>query len=222
MKVLAIPDQHHPWACREALAWTVAIAKELKPDAIVNLGDALDLYSLSRYPRSHNLHTPAEEMRIGLEGYRAHWLALRAAAPRARCYLLDSNHGDRLHKRIIERLPEVESLIGNPFSAPGVQCVERQVLDGVLYEHGFRSKPEEHGKKNLQSTVHGHLHSATLHRFNLAGRSRFNLNCGWLGDTTAPVFRYRQAAVDDWTLACGIVRDGEPELKVFPYKRRSK
>ena len=219
MKILAIPDQHHPWAHKGALAWTVALARREKPDAIVNLGDALDLYSLSRYPRSHNLHTPAEELRLGMASYRAHWEALRAAAPRAKCYILASNHGDRLHKRIIERVPEAESLIGDPFAVAGVQSVDRLVLDSVMFEHGFRSKAEEHGKKNLQSTVHGHLHSATLHFFNLGGRPRFNLNCGWLGDTTAPVFKYRQSAVDDWTLACGLVVDGTPRLELFPLPR---
>ncbi len=220
MKVLAVPDQHHPWASKAALQWTVAVARELKPDAIVNLGDALDLYSLSRYPRSHNLYTPAEEFRLGMAGYSAHWAALRKVAPKAQCYVIDSNHGERLKKSIARTLPEIESLVGNPFAVDGVEECERLTLDGVLYEHGFRSKPEEHAKQNLQSTVHGHLHSATLHRFNLAGRSRFNLNCGWLGDDAAPVFRYRQGAVSYWTLACGIVRDGEPELKVFPYSRR--
>jgi len=216
VKVLCIPDQHHPWAHEGALDWTVVVARRERPDVIVNLGDALDLYSLSRYPRSHNLYTPADEFRIGFEGYSAHWAALRKAAPRARCVILASNHGDRLRKRILDRLPEVESLLGDPFALPGVESVERVTVDRVLYEHGFRSRPEDHGKKNLQSTVHGHLHSATLHWFNLEGRPHFNLCCGWLGDTTAPVFRYRQSAVDDWNLACGLVTDSAPRLLLYP------
>jgi predicted MPP superfamily phosphohydrolase len=222
MKVLAIPDQHHPWASKPALDWVTAVAKREKPDVIVNLGDALDLYSLSRYPRSHNLYTPAEELRLGMEGYRKHWEALQKAAPKARCVIIDSNHGDRLIKRILERLPEAESLITNPFAVDGVEALERVEFEGVLYEHGYRSKPEDHARHNLQSTVHGHLHTATLHWFNLRGKSRFNLNCGWLGDDGARVFRYRQAAVSHWTLACGMVRDGEPELMVFPFRSSSR
>src|SRR5271154_5980432 len=107
-RVLAVPDRHFPWAHKKACEWVVGVAKTYVPDIIVGLGDELDLYSLSRYPKSVNLLTPAEEYRRGMEQYRAHWEALKASAPKSKGYEISSNHGERLRKRVQERAPELE------------------------------------------------------------------------------------------------------------------
>lgn len=219
MKVLAVPDRHFPWAHRRACDWVVGVAKTYQPDAIVGLGDELDLYSYSRFPRSHNLYTPLQEYRRGMGAYRRHWQALREAAPKAACFELSSNHGDRLHKRVLERFPEVEHLIGDPYALPEVKRVKGEmVLDRVIYMHGFRSNALAHATYNQQSVVHGHTHKASLlWRKNRKG-SFFNLECGWLGDEGSAVFNYKMEALTQWTMACGLITNGAPTLLRFPGK----
>src|SRR5262249_32457925 len=119
-------------------------------------------------------------------------------------------------KRVRSKLPEVEALLGNPFAIDGVEVAPTVELDGVLYMHGYRSDALSHAKCNLQSVVHGHLHSASLQFFQLKGKARFNLCAGWLADVTSPVFKYRAKAIDMWTLGCGLVTDGVPQLLVYP------
>src|SRR5271169_4685426 len=123
MRVLAVPDRHFPFAHRRACEWVVGVAKTYQPEVIVGLGDELDLYSLSRYPKSVNLMTPGEEYKRGMEQYAAHWEALQKVTPKAKCYEISSNHGDRLRKRVRERAPELEGYFAdNPF---GVRDVKR-------------------------------------------------------------------------------------------------
>ena len=221
MKVLAIPDRHMPWQHKRACAWAVSVAKTYKPDAIVGLGDELDLYSLSRYPRSHNLYTPAEEHSRGMGAYRLHWEALRDAAPDAKCFEISSNHVDRLRKRVLERLPEVEHLLDESevYAVDGVRRVRRYLrLDGVQYEHGFRAKPSDHAKHNQMSTCHGHTHAASLVWLKNARGNFFNLEVGWLSDEKSPVFNYVQAAIKPHTLAVGLITNGQPTLLKYPGK----
>jgi len=210
-----------PWHHKRACAWSVHVAKTYQPDAIVGLGDELDLYALSKYPRSHNLYTPADEFRRGLEAYRAHWRQLQDVAKAAKCYEISSNHVDRLRKRILERLPEVESLVDEDglFGAPGVSRVRRYTrIDGVQYEHGFRAKASAHAIHNQMSTVHGHTHAASLVWHRNARGPYFNLECGWLADDQAPVFNYVQAAIKPHILAVGLITNGQPQLLRYPGK----
>lgn len=221
MKVLAIPDRHMPWHHKKACAWAVAVAKTYQPDVIVGLGDELDCYSLSKYPRSHNLYTPAEEYRRGMLAYVAHWEGLRKAAPDARLYEVSSNHVDRLHKRVLDRLPEVEHLLDEDkvFGVDGVRRVRGYLrLDGVQYEHGFRARAVDHARHNQMSTVHGHTHAASLTWLKNGRGSYFNLEVGWLADEKSPVFNYVQAAVRPHTLAVGLITNGQPQLLRYPGK----
>src|SRR5271169_3127149 len=218
MRVLAVPDRHFPFAHRRACEWVVGVAKTYQPEVIVGLGDELDLYSLSRFPRNHNLMTPAEEFKRGMEQYRAHWQALQKAAPKAKCYEISSNHGDRLRKRVRDRAPELESyLLEQPFGVSGVERVKGEFTgDGVLYMHGYRSKSLDHARYNQRSTVHGHSHSASLRWLKNDRGAFFNLECGWLGREDREAFSYNPQALTQWVLACGLVTDGSPTLLKYP------
>jgi hypothetical protein len=222
VRVLAIPDRHFPWAHKKACEWVVYLARLIEPHAIVGLGDELDLYSLSRYPKSVNIMTPAEEYQRGMEQYREHWRRIKAESPKSACYEISSNHGDRLRKRIRERAPELEGyLMEQPFGVPGVERITGELeLDHVLYMHGFRSKGIDHARYNQRSTVHGHSHSASLRWLRNGKGSYFNLECGWLGAEDKEAFSYNPQALTQWTLACGTVTDGYPTLMKFPRRWR--
>lgn len=218
MKVLAIPDRHMPFHHRKACEWVVGVCRTYSPDIIVGLGDECDLYSLSRYPKSVNLMTPAEEYRKGMKAYGEHWERLQTVAPKAICYEISSNHGDRLYKRLRERAPELESFLKeNPFGVEGVKRIRGEIIiDSVLYMHGFRSRAVDHARYNQQSTVHGHSHSASLRWIRNSKTSYYNLECGWLGKESKEAFSYNAQALTQWILACGLITNGSPTLLKYP------
>src|SRR5271165_7013622 len=217
-KILAVSDRHMPFQHKKACEWVVSIAKVYQPTHIIGLGDELDLYSLSRFPRNHNLFTPAEEYRRGMEAYANHWKALQKAAPSAKCYEISSNHGDRLRKRVRDRAPELEGYLRDqPFGVEGVVRVDGEItFDGVVFMHGLRSRAVDHARYNQQSTVHGHTHSASLRWLRNDRGAFFNLECGWLGAEDKEAFSYNPQALTQWVLACGLVTDGSPTLLKYP------
>lgn len=191
--VIAIPDIHFPFENQRSIRAVVDFVGEVQPDVVVQLGDLLDLYSSSRYPRSHNLMTPREEKREGRARAVAFWDAIRQAAPGAECWQLLGNHDLRSFKRTLERLPELEDEVWSSLRAlmtfEGVRLHEdaREPLriDDVAYEHGAL-KPGQHLSENGMNTVCAHSHvGGTVHR----GRS-WELNAGFLGDPDAPCFDY--------------------------------
>jgi len=220
-KVLAVPDRHFPFAHKKACEWVVQVAKTYTPDYIVGLGDELDLYSLSKYPKNVNLLTPAEEYKQGMRAYEEHWSKLQASAPKAKCWEISSNHGDRLRKRLRERAPELESyMAAEPFGVKGVKRVKGELLlDGVLYMHGFRSRGVDHARYNQRSTCHGHSHSASLRWIRNDRGAFFNLECGWLGAEDREAFSYNSQALTQWVLACGLITSGSPTLLKYPGRR---
>ena len=151
--------------------------------------------------------------------YAKHFQELRRAAPRARCIEIASNHGDRLLKRIRERLPEIEGLVSQDvFRLEGVERLPEVRIDGVQYMHGFRGRAQEHAKYNQCSTVHGHSHMASLVWHKNGRGAYFNLECGWLGDERRECFAYREQSLTRWILSVGLITNGSPTLLKYPGK----
>lgn len=191
--VVAIPDIHFPFENKRTLRAVVDLVAEVQPDAVVQLGDLLDLYSSSRYPRSHNIMTPRDEKREGRARAVAFWDAIRQAAPGAECWQLLGNHDLRSFKRTLERLPELEdevwSSLRTLMTFDGVRLWEDSrmplQIDDVAYEHGAL-KHGQHLGENGMNTVCAHSHvGGTVHR-----GGAWELNAGFLGDPDAQCFDY--------------------------------
>lgn len=224
MKVLAVPDIHFPFADPVAIKALIRFAKQYRPHVVVCLGDELDLYSLSRYPRSVSVITPADEYLQGMNLLRAFWKAMRKACGRKTKFVtISSNHVDRLRKRVLEKLPEVEPyLLKDPFHVDGVKRIEGEIiLDGVMYLHGYRGKSVDHAKYAQMSTVHGHSHQAGLTYLKNVRGPYFAMECGWLGDETLPVYSYKQQALTTWNKAWATITDGAPALHLYIPPRRT-
>src|SRR3954470_21332053 len=109
--VLCVGDTHFPFARRKSISAVIALAKLLKPNVIVQLGDLYDMYSYSRFARSYNLLTPAQEIKKGRQQASEFWREIRAASPKADCYGLIGNHDSRVLKKAMGLLPELEHFL---------------------------------------------------------------------------------------------------------------
>jgi hypothetical protein len=162
--------------------------------------------------------TPAEEYTLGKAQMDAFWAALRKACPKAKFVEINSNHQDRLQKRILDRLPEVETLVDETkLHSPGVTYVEQIVFDDCLYIHGHFSRAVDHARYYQMNVVHGHTHCASLQVLKNRNGAYWNLECGNVLDQDQTPFSYKQKFLTQWTHAAGLVVDGVPQLLLYPH-----
>lgn len=190
--VVAIGDTHFPFTNLDTLERILKFIKEVKPDAVVQMGDLYDWYAASKYPRSQDVMKPGEEIERGRNLAEWMWRRVREAAPKAKCYQLMGNHDDRPLKRVRELTPALESLmlrsVLDLMTFPYVTTIGTRdplIIDGVNYEHGAL-KAGQHALDNRMPTVVGHSHvGGVIHNGKL-----WELNAGWCGDINAPCFSY--------------------------------
>lgn len=211
-KILCIPDTHFPFINKEALEKVLEFSKEHKPDYIIQVGDLLDCYAASKFPRSQNIYTPKEEERLGIEMAEEMWRKLRADNPKAKCYQLMGNHDVRMLKRTLESLPIaehwIEAYFKELFTFEGVETIfdTRQELeiDGILFTHGFLGSGS-HKDYYLKNVIHGHDHKLYVQHRRIHGENIFEMSCGFLGDVEAKALSYTPSKLANFQLGFGWV-----------------
>lgn len=213
-KVLAIPDLHAPYTNLKALTLLYKHIELIKPTHIVCLGDQLDLYAFSKFPRSHNVMTPKQELEQGIGLLREMWEIIQRISPQSINYQLLGNHMERLPKRILDRLPEAESLfrVEDLVKFNGVHTIidDRLVIDDVLYLHGFLTKPYAHMRYFLKSCVFGHTHNAWLLYEKIHEKQLFEFTSGYLADDSQIPLKYTAAKINKWSTGFGLIDEGVP------------
>lgn len=211
-KILCWPDSHYPFVNKEAQDKMIEFAKENQPDYIIQVGDLLDCYAASKFPRSQNVYTPKEEERLGIGMAKDAWARLREYCPRAKCYQLMGNHDVRTLKRTLESLPIaehwIEAYFKQLFTFEGVETIfdTRQELeiDGILFTHGFLS-PGSHKDYYLKNVIHGHDHKLYVQHRRIHGQNIFEMSCGFLGDVEAKALSYTPSKLANFQLGFGWV-----------------
>lgn len=205
--VIGLGDLHLPWPDKKAVAKAIAYVRLRKPKYCIQLGDAYDFFSSSRFPRSLNVMTPEQEHKRGRAQAEEFWERLRAAGGKGCEYLqILGNHDERPLKRTLERTPEHEHIVREGlrhyWTFPGVKTIQdatdELIIDSVLYTHGSL-KFGAHIAKYRMPVVTGHLHKGdvkferiSIPRGNrLEHRVIYEANAGYLGDADAIPLRYR-------------------------------
>lgn len=100
--------EYHPIHDERALAVVQMMCADLRPDEIINLGDTVDLASLSRFDKDSDHFTHSLQPAFN----RAHRLyaELRADNPQAKITEVDSNHNARLKKFMLKNASELYGL----------------------------------------------------------------------------------------------------------------
>ena len=221
-KVLVIGDAHMPWTNMSSLnAIYLAIAKE-RPDAIVQIGDLYDLYSFSRFARTHDLCTPKAEIEEGRQMAESFWKNVRQFAPGAECYQIKGNHDSRIIARAEEKYPEILALlnIDHLWKFPGVTTIDdvrdELCIDGVLYIHGYLSKLGAHMNHFMEPVVRGHDHKLGVVFRQLRTKLIWEMTVGFIGDKKAVPLSYTKTKTNGYMQGYGIVNDGCPIAVPLP------
>jgi len=223
--ILVIGDCHFPWALPRTLNAIYDVVAKTRPQVIIQVGDLYDLFSFSKFPRTHNIMTPRQELTRARTCAEVFWSKMIAAAPNAKRFQLLGNHDDRIWKRTFEAMPELESLIGNPlknmFSFSKVESFdssrENLIIGKICFIHGFRSRIGDHARHNGMSTVCGHSHMGGVVYERLGSKTIWELNAGYVGNPMARALSYgMQRRFSRWTQGYGIIDSLGPRFVALP------
>jgi len=185
---LILPDQHaHPHHNNDRADWVGQLIKDIKPDVVVNIGDAADMSSLSSYDKGKaSFHGQSYERDIEahLDFQERLWAPIkRSKKKQPYKVVLEGNHEHRI-KRVLDLNPEYSgdrfgvSFKDLDFHSYYNEVVEYKgqtpgiyTIDGVSYAHYFisglmgRAIGGEHHAysliaKNFTSCTCGHSHTA--------------------------------------------------------------
>jgi hypothetical protein len=184
---LVIPDPHsHPEFHNERADWVGKLIKDLKPDLVVNMGDAADMPSLSSYDKGkasfHGKNYEAD-IEAHLDFQDRMWHPIKKSKRKLPYrVVLEGNHEHRI-KRVLDYEPHLEGeKFGVSFKDLAFDDYYQQVVeykgqtpgiftsDGVSYAHYFVSgvmgRPiggEHHAysliSKNFTSCTAAHSHT---------------------------------------------------------------
>lgn len=210
---------HLPWVDAGALSAVYLAIEREKPDVVIQLGDIFDMYAQSKFPRSHDICTPKEEMAEARQGAETFWATCRKVSGRKTRHIqILGNHDARPSKRVAENYPEIASLLGidHLFKFAGVETVldsrSELTIDGVIYTHGHYTKHGQHAAYYCRSVVHGHTHRGAVVYQKLHGRVIWELDCGHLADENSEPLQYMPTKTTKWTLGYGLIDDLGPRF----------
>lgn len=214
-KVLIIGDLHFPYHNKKAYRWAMGLVKDYKPTRIVQIGDLYDFYWFSKYPKRFIGFGPEEEIKKGLDQAEDFWWQLSKSAPKAEKLQLLGNHDDRPMKRVLEKLPELQTLINVSalYEFEGVKTIldsrdQQEIrVNGkrVLFQHGHLSGLGRHMNYNQMRVVVGHSHTGGVLYRGLEREIHWELNVGYLGDASAGPLQYGPQRRKTWTLGVGMI-----------------
>lgn len=223
---LCIGDLHCPFVDKKAFRQLAEMVPDIYRNAInkkrkfyiIQLGDLFDMYSVSKYVRTFDLITPKDEFEQGRSTASEVWRILKKRAPKALCYQLLGNHDARGFKRLMEKAPELASLVSfkSLFEFEGVKTIhdptQELILEDIVFMHGFRSKLGDHVIHNRMSTVCGHSHKGGVLFFPHKNEMLFELNAGYLADSDTVPMRYSMQRISRNTHGFGLIDEYGPRF----------
>ena len=213
LRVLGIGDTHFPFVNEKKLQEIYKVAKDLKPTHVIQVGDLFDMYSFSRFSRSLNLITPKDEMERARKMTVQMWKDISRICPGADKYQLLGNHSLRIWTKIMANAPEYEDLLTEPiqrlFKFDGVTSMpdsrSELELNGIVFNHGWKSSIGDHARWYGQNTVCGHLHRGGVAFFPMKGKAMWELNCGFIADTEQLPLEYGDTKTNSWVAGVGVI-----------------
>jgi hypothetical protein len=222
-KFACMGDLHEPFSHDGVKQDFKLFVQNFKPDYIIQVGDAFDMFSTGRFPRSHNIFTPKDEETQAKKNLENFWSEMIKASPKAQCIQLVGNHDVRPLKRVLETMPSLEHWAEKYFNDlltfDGVKTIidprEEFIVDGIAFHHGYRSQLGDHRNNMLMNFVGGHTHRGGVVFRNIRNEILWELNCGLAGDPTSKGLSYTNQKMNDWTLGFGAIDSYGPRF--IPY-----
>lgn len=224
---LILPDIQFPYHDDLMLRKLIKVAEDIQPDAIVQIGDAIDLPMVSKWTKGRE----GEYMKT-LPQHIAGWSGvlqeLRALCPDAKITWLEGNHDMRLTQYVKDYAPPLATL--EALTIESLFKLEELRVDYVqgpiriatntyaVHGHesgGYSGTPQLWETKFAKrygsdaNTIFGHTHQPFLltraYGFNGKVKPRFTMNVGSIMDPTHA--KYVKDGSVSWTMSFALLRD---------------
>lgn len=224
---LILPDIQFPYHDQLALDKLIKVAKDIQPDAILQIGDGIDFPTVSRWAKGTALEY-APTLQKHIDGFKGLLAEFREAAPKAKITWLEGNHDLRLKEFVRSYAPalgglralEVENLF--ELGKLDVKYVKGPLRVGTntyaVHGHesgGYSASPTAWDLKFIKrygsdkSFVFGHTHQPFLltRAFGYEGKvsPRFTMNAGSIMDPVSASY-VKDGAVN-WVMSFALLRD---------------
>jgi predicted phosphodiesterase len=223
--ILVIGDAHIPYHDKRAWAVVLEVARELRPDILVHIGDGLDCYSISRFRKDPDR---VRFLRDELEEGRTCMRELEQAAKARQLVYCEGNHETRLPRLIADKVPALHRLV----SVPEYLGLREHGWEWVPYKQSKRigkmSFTHDVGRWGTYAsrwTLHdagtniafGHTHALrTWFEGTTHEGPKVALNTGWLGDVEAVDYKHRDKARREYQHGFGVVYQ-QPDGLIYPH-----
>lgn len=215
LKVLEIPDTHHPIHDKRAWKLLLTAMKWWKPDVIKLVGDFGEFESVTAHRK--NPKNAARFLEKDVESVNKALDELDSLKARKKIYVF-GNHESRVDRYIADKAPE---LYESEFLAKRLRLKERG-WSYVPYGEHFRlgkvyttHDVNAAGKNAVDQALHayqsnivtGHTHRIRyIVEGNATGDVHVSASFGWLGDVKKIGYKQRMKAMKDYVLGFGIGR----------------
>lgn len=210
--VLVVPDTHAPYHDEDAWQLMLEVARDLKPETVVCIGDLADFYSVSSHSKDPSRQANLKNEVKTVRKKRAELDALGAKTK----IFCEGNHEYRLGRYLQDKAPElfgivdVASILELPENGWEFVPYRNHVRRGkVHHTHDTGSAGRYAAFKSLDtyqhSVVTGHTHRLVyIVEGNALGEVKLSASFGWLGDVEQIDYMHRAKAKKDWALAFGV------------------
>lgn len=202
-RVLVIGDLHEPFCLDGYMEFCEEQRDKFNCNRVVFIGDIIDNHYSSYHETDPNGYGGGRELELAVEKIQR-WNKVFPVAE-----VIIGNH-DRLIMRKAQSSAIPSQWIKeykDVLNTPKWDFKEQTIIDGVLYIHGEGGTARSRIKKDLQSTVQGHLHLQAYNEW-LVGRNYkifgMQVGCGVDDKTYAMAYarNYGKSAI-----GCGVILD---------------
>lgn len=214
MRGLTISDLHSPFNHRDAIDFLRDVAKWVKPDFVVCMGDEIDAHGWSRHERNPDAPGQGDELKQAIKTLQQ----LYKLFPKTK--VCKSNHTMRAYRKAIRSgipaayLRDTRDVLEAPV---GWVWADTWMIDGVMYKHGEgysgRNAALDAAMKNRCNAVIGHVHSWAGIQYHANESSTiWGMNVGCLVDSDSLAMAYAREYPNKQVIGTGVVIDGVPSF----------
>jgi predicted phosphodiesterase len=225
-KYLLIPDTHAPYHDVKAWALAMKVGRAFKPDGIVVMGDFIDAYPISQFPKTRRDSFEAE-----LASARTLLDDLEKLGAKEYHYL-EGNHEYRLTAHLAKNCPELFGLFPKLPQLLGLKAWvwheyhDLLKLGKAYFTHDTGGAgPTAHHRSAVDvggNVAIGHTHHAGIqYKGTLKGTAHFGAALGCLADRTKADYMTRVKTAH-WVQGVGLgyaYKDGDFHLNYVPFVR---